>query len=52
MIGGACLLAAAVAVRFVDDPGEPAVVDTSDDPLLIPQPSVQPVPSEGLVTQG
>jgi maltose/moltooligosaccharide transporter len=49
MIGGASLLAAAVAVHFVQDTDEHAYSPAmAKEPLLSPQPSVQPVPSEGL----
>ena len=49
MIGGASLLAAAVAVHFVQDTDEHAYSSVmGKEPLLSPQPSVQPVPSEGL----
>ncbi len=52
LIGGACLLAAAVSVIFVhdlDDEAELSAMLAADaETPLIPQPSVQPVPSEGL----
>jgi maltose/moltooligosaccharide transporter len=52
MLGGACLLAAAVCVTFVHDVHgaipESAMIDADRD-VLLPQPSAQPVPSSGLV---
>jgi len=54
MLGGACLLTAAVCVAFVQDVGgrdvhERAVIEADEEEaLLVPQ-SVQPVPSTGLV---
>jgi maltose/moltooligosaccharide transporter len=54
MLGGACLLTAAVCVAFVQDVGgrdvpERAVIEADEEEaLLLPQ-SVQPVPSTGLV---
>ncbi|HEY2066700.1 MAG TPA: MFS transporter, partial [Gemmatimonadaceae bacterium] len=51
MLGGACLLAAAVCVAFVHDVHgtvpEAAVID-ADREAMLPQPSAQPVPSSGL----
>jgi maltose/moltooligosaccharide transporter len=52
MLGGACLLAAAVCVAFVHDVHgtipEAAVID-ADREAVFPQSSAQPVPSSGLV---
>jgi maltose/moltooligosaccharide transporter len=52
LIGGVCLIAAAIAVRFVHDPGDEIAALPTDEPVLIPQPSAQPVPSEGLAGGG
>jgi maltose/moltooligosaccharide transporter len=47
MIGGGCLLLAALAVARVHDAeAEPIAAD--EEPMLVPQPSAQPVPSDGL----
>jgi maltose/moltooligosaccharide transporter len=56
MLGGVCLLAAALAVYFVEDVGprdvpERAVIAGDEEEKLLVQPSVQPVPSSGLVDE-
>ena len=52
MLGGLCLIAAAVSVTFVRDAGgsvpEQAVVEADEHEPLTVQGSVQPVPSSGL----
>jgi maltose/moltooligosaccharide transporter len=51
MLGGVCLLAAAACVSLVRDVGAdtaPAALPPDAEPALIPQPSAQPVPSDGL----
>lgn len=51
LVGGVCLIAAAVSVMFVHDVDGTdlrAVLAADAETPLIPQPSAQPVPSEGL----
>jgi len=52
MLGGVCLLVAAACVAFVRDVGAGAAVHAAippdAEPALVPQPSAQPVPSDGL----
>ena len=56
MLGGVCLLAAAVCVSLVDDTERDvpvgAVIDADSDERLTVQGSLQPVPSSGLGTKG
>jgi len=57
MVGGACMLVAALAVALVHDEGdrdvpEARVIEGDQEQALTVQQSVQPVPSSGLVDEG